>query len=527
VILIVAAPLPESARAGVPDVDPGAPIQGTRLDEPLPLERSRRGTLWIFDADFEDLAGDNAGWTTSDRSGRPPSANYWHKDTIRINGFEYLGDSTWWCGRVDTTGCWKQPRGYGNCWTCYLERELPLSDWSEPGDDVVLEWDQRYAMETAYDYGHVDVSTDGGSTWTTIDSYTNPNFIGAGIPQDWDSPSSGHPVHSLDWCAGSDVALRFRFESDWFYSAEDVYVNSHGSVEDGAWQIDNVTFRVNDAVVWLDDCEAPGDNGWVHDAFPGEGQTGIAFRRVYEEFEDPVTHEHHEGWMMAAYDTITGTTVDGQHSMLRSPLVDVGGAPQVVAEWTGWVDIPEGSNDRARIGRRLMTDPACAEGNGSDYFWSYDKYNSTGSHWVTGRRDCDRPDGHDWFDITLDIICSPSGVHGLCFVLDRLRIGVPVETAVPEGGPPGARVELAGPSPFSTSTTIRFVIPATGHVAIRIHDLAGRLVRTLVDAEQGFGEHEVIWDGRTDSGARAASGVYFLRMESGGFRSVDKLVLLR
>ncbi len=64
-------------------------------------ERSRDSysdTLWIFDADFEDLLGDNAGWTSEDRSGTMAIENYWHKDTIRINGFEHLGDSTWWCG---------------------------------------------------------------------------------------------------------------------------------------------------------------------------------------------------------------------------------------------------------------------------------------------------------------------------------------------------------------------------------------------------------------------------------------------
>ena len=79
---------------------------------------TRTETLWIFDADFEDLLGDNAGWTSYDRSGSGGYVNYWHKDTIRINGFSYLGDSTWWCGTYDN--CWVQPRGYGNNWVCIL-----------------------------------------------------------------------------------------------------------------------------------------------------------------------------------------------------------------------------------------------------------------------------------------------------------------------------------------------------------------------------------------------------------------------
>jgi hypothetical protein len=80
-------------------------------------------TLWIFDADFEDLTGDNAGWTSYDRSGTLAVENYWHKDTIRINGFTHLGDSTWWCGKYDP--CWRQPRGYGNDWMQLLWRSFP------------------------------------------------------------------------------------------------------------------------------------------------------------------------------------------------------------------------------------------------------------------------------------------------------------------------------------------------------------------------------------------------------------------
>jgi hypothetical protein len=96
--------------------------------------------------------------------------------------------------------------------------------------------------------------------------------------------------------------------------------------------------------------------------------------------------------------------------------------------------------------------------------------------------------------------------------------------------PDGALTTALGcprPNPFNPVTTVDYSLAERAHVTLRVYDLAGRLVRTLVDAEQEFGEREVIWDGRTDPGARAASGVYFLRMETGGFRAVDKLVLLK
>ncbi|MCK5597969.1 MAG: immune inhibitor A, partial [Candidatus Eisenbacteria sp.] len=184
---------------------------------PEHLERTTVETLWIFDADFEDLSGDNAGWTTYDRSGTRGEVNYWHKDTIRINGFTHLGDSTWWCGTY--SNCWRQPRGYGNDWTCVLAREFPeVATNTAPGDVLTLEYDQRYAIEKDYDYGYVDASTDGGDSWTTVHTVTNPGFVGTpGISQDWDSialENPGHMVIDLSDYAGTILGIRFRFESD-------------------------------------------------------------------------------------------------------------------------------------------------------------------------------------------------------------------------------------------------------------------------------------------------------------------------
>jgi hypothetical protein len=87
------------------------------------------------------------------------------------------------------------------------------------------------------------------------------------------------------------------------------------------------------------------------------------------------------------------------------------------------------------------------------------------------------------------------------------------------------------PNPFNATTTVEYSVAASGHVTIRVFDAAGRVVRTLVDLEIVAGEHRAAWDGSTDSGHRAASGVYFVRMEAAGkrgsFRGMRKLVLLK
>ena len=93
------------------------------------------------------------------------------------------------------------------------------------------------------------------------------------------------------------------------------------------------------------------------------------------------------------------------------------------------------------------------------------------------------------------------------------------------------RLGHARPNPFNPSTTIEFSLATEGRVTVRVFDCAGRVVRTLVDAEVEAGPHTAAWDGTTDTGSRAASGVYFVRMEAAGpvgtFHEVRKAVLLK
>ncbi|HYW69303.1 MAG TPA: FlgD immunoglobulin-like domain containing protein, partial [bacterium] len=104
-------------------------------------------------------------------------------------------------------------------------------------------------------------------------------------------------------------------------------------------------------------------------------------------------------------------------------------------------------------------------------------------------------------------------------------------TGVPEEGPAAlpANFVLRGiaPNPFNPVTSVSYGLPSRGRVAIRVHDVSGRLVRTLVDGERDAGYSEAVWDGRDDRGLEVASGVYFCRMEAGAFSSTAKMVLLK
>jgi hypothetical protein len=83
------------------------------------------------------------------------------------------------------------------------------------------------------------------------------------------------------------------------------------------------------------------------------------------------------------------------------------------------------------------------------------------------------------------------------------------------------------PNPFNPMTTIKYDMKAKGLVTVKIYDVAGRLVRTLVNEVKDAGAYAAVWDGRNNGGAAVASGIYFYKMETAGFNATKKLVMLR
>ncbi|MFZ5517711.1 MAG: M14 family zinc carboxypeptidase [Candidatus Zhuqueibacterota bacterium] len=83
------------------------------------------------------------------------------------------------------------------------------------------------------------------------------------------------------------------------------------------------------------------------------------------------------------------------------------------------------------------------------------------------------------------------------------------------------------PNPFNPLTHISFQLPARGFVDLKIYDILGREIRSLVQDVQEAGVHQVAWDGNDESGNAVASGVYFCRMKSSDFGATRKLLLLK
>ena len=72
------------------------------------------------------------------------------------------------------------------------------------------------------------------------------------------------------------------------------------------------------------------------------------------------------------------------------------------------------------------------------------------------------------------------------------------------------------PNPFNPRTTISYNLPVTSRISLRIFDISGRLVKTLLNGEMvEAGGKEIVWRGRDNSGRQAASGTYFYRLDVG------------
>jgi hypothetical protein len=89
-------------------------------------------------------------------------------------------------------------------------------------------------------------------------------------------------------------------------------------------------------------------------------------------------------------------------------------------------------------------------------------------------------------------------------------------------------VHPAHPNPFRGSTTLEFELSAAGPVWASVHDLSGRLVRTLANGGAlPAGRQFMIWDGRDDAGRPTSAGIYFQRVRTAQAEGATRVVRLR
>ena len=111
---------------------------------------------------------------------------------------------------------------------------------------------------------------------------------------------------------------------------------------------------------------------------------------------------------------------------------------------------------------------------------------------------------------------------GTVFVLARYLVSNMTGINEAKSLPKSFALEQNYPNPFNPSTTIKYSIPKFGLVTIKIYDILGREVKTLVNEEKNAGNYNVEFNA-----GRLASGIYLYRMSAGSFEETKKLILIK
>jgi len=142
--------------------------------------------------------------------------------------------------------------------------------------------------------------------------------------------------------------------------------------------------------------------------------------------------------------------------------------------------------------------------------------------WTSGGTGPLRLDANDFYGATAVDEMYFDDYH---FMADTLRSTLDVDPG--DLVPVEFALEQNYPNPFNPTTTIGYALKERSMVVMKLYDVLGEEVRTLVNEEQGAGVREVVWDGRNNSGSLVSSGVYLYRLEAGRFVKSVKMILMK
>jgi hypothetical protein len=106
------------------------------------------------------------------------------------------------------------------------------------------------------------------------------------------------------------------------------------------------------------------------------------------------------------------------------------------------------------------------------------------------------------------------------------RFGPVTVRSGPSSTAPVVQLHAVRPNPARDTARVTFTLGAATRVELRIYDVAGRHVRTLVDGALAAGPHHTVWGGLTDAGRPAAAGTYFIELRAAHATQRRKIVLM-
>jgi hypothetical protein len=554
---------------GIPGSHESVPSERNLVTKRLPDQTRQTEIATLADttvlAEYTfDTGGspDPQGWTTHDLTIQVDT--FFHvAGMAELNGgnggtlVPLEGVQSLWCGLAPSgqpPACsYATLPGYGNNWRQRFEL-LPLP----VEGDVTVSYQIRWDTEAGYDNAIVEYESPcaGWTGWIQA-----PVNGGVGFYD-----GKGDLVESFtiaDSCLTDTLRLRFSFESDGVSSDEDGQYQT-----DGAVLIDSVVIADATGIVDFQDFEGepPGATetidgrwratigGWFGDyAALHAGTTVLQQDTLYTNvthlwgfFDDPVSAHYDCGGEVfpqqgvvpyGYYDNSSQYTCIEINNEIWSPQIPISGVgDNMVLAFRVYRDMP--------LDGLLF------------YVWHV-------RSWVAGCPGAWMDDGYiyygsqkSWLDVSFSLqdYIDPSASHiqvaigvidkcgDWCIfgcgdgeachrhtpLFDDVTISRIDTTVSAVEMPPHANFLTANyPNPFNPTTTIEYGTTMAGRVLLKIYDVGGRLVRTLDDGFHSPGIFAVQWDGKTDAGTSASSGVYFYQLIAPGFTKTRKMVLLK
>jgi len=147
---------------------------------------------------------------------------------------------------------------------------------------------------------------------------------------------------------------------------------------------------------------------------------------------------------------------------------------------------------------------------------------TSGSRVVTLPYALERVEGAQALDGSFTL--TPVRAEILSRLLEYLQVPGKIVDTPPDAGVLSA---AAYPNPFNPAVRIDFNLPLKGRVQVKVYNLKGQLVRTLLDEPREPGLHHILWSGEDDSDRQGASGVYFYEVIAGGEKVLGKVTMLK
>ncbi len=400
------------------------------------------------------------------------------------------------------------------------------------GTSTELHFWHKYLTQTGSDGGNVKISIDGGNTWEVIEpeggypddaiAFSNTGIGGepayTGYQTQW-----AEAVFNLMPYAGNYARLRWHFGSDgstiaYGWTIDDVSIT--GSQEKGVVVSGTVTLSENaadveDALVTVGSYSTRPNEDGDYILYTSEGTYDMLGSLQYFESD-----------RIEGIEAVLGSASENNNLVLTYLQPVVTPASEVV---DGRVNLsweyaaPTHHAVRNQKGRKEMS---------REEFQNFRIY-----------RQCETGPIHLIVDnltenIYQDQIDSLKTYRYLIEVVYDAGSSVPVEIdgvywdGTMSDHQPDAPVyanQLRGnfPNPFNPETRIEFSLKQAGKTSLKIYNIKGQLVKTMVNDHLAEGNHSIIWHGRDNNDKAVSSGLYLYRLETNGYDSTKKMLLLK